>query len=87
MGTMSLHPSCGLKGLNSDCQAYGVLFIAESSCWPLRSRNFLKCKIYELLLSVLEELAADERGPEVPLLPLPLPRSEGVLGAMEEVME
>lgn len=63
-----------------------MLFIAESSCWPLRSRNFLKCKIYELLFSVLEELAAGERLPEVPLLPL-LPRSEGVLGAMEEVKE
>lgn len=77
----------GLRGLNSDCQAYGVLFIAESSCWPLRSRNFLKCKIYELLFIVLEELAADKRLPEVPLLALLLPRSEGVLGAMEEVKE
>lgn len=63
-----------------------VLFIAESSCWPLRSRIFFKCKIYELLFSVLQELAADERLPEVPLLPLLLTRSEGVLGAMEEVM-
>lgn len=53
---------------------------------PFEAEIFLKCKIYELLFSVLEELAADERLPEVPLLPLPLPRSEGVLGAMEEVM-
>lgn len=56
---------------------------------PLK-QTFLKVKIYKLLFSVTEEMAADERLPEVPLLLLSLPgasrRSERVLGAMEEVM-